>query len=299
MNSGGEKPIRSQGPKPSQQIGNGAGRDNLLSRPNQTSRSGSVGYSGSNNIAGRVRSPITISAMPIIRPPERNNNGSLQNQVQRYENIRVNPNWRSGYCAYNSNWNDNWFSYPFYSFNWSYNSCAVSPWYWYPNLPPYVSYSRCNFNRPVFNIIVSLDYLWNSNSYDRYGNYDRYDSNRDLDYALEDIENIWNDRDFRALSNLLPQRGEIYVTMENGYQYSLNSDDFYDMMVDNISSTRTIRYRVLNVRTGRDGAKVIASHEFEDPWGRRTTVYHRYSLQRERRNYELVEFSTSPYRPSW
>ncbi len=258
-----------------------------------------MSYRGSNNLAGQVRAPITISALPIIRPPQRSS-GSLSDQVYRSERIQVhNYDWRSGYCAYQNNWVDSFFSYPFYSFTWGAANCAISPWYYYPNLPGYITYSRCSFSRPFFSISVNLDYNWNPRyNSDRY-NYGRYNDSYDLDAAIDDIQRAWNDEDFRSLNDLLPRRGDIYVTMEDGYQYSLNADDFYDMMVDNINSTRTRHYSIIGVRTGRDGARVIAEHEFTDPWGRRQILYHRYTLVQERQGYVIAEFSCSPYRPSW
>jgi len=277
--------------------GSGYGNDSgLNSKTLRESRSGKVNYQSSNNFVGKVREPIIISRPPI---------DSLANQVLRSDNIRVNSGWRNGYCGYSNSWNDNYFNYPFYSFNWSRNDCAISPWYWYSHLPGYINRNRCRFDRPTFQIIVNLNYDWSpifspGYRYNDYGyGYGRNERNWGLDRAIEDIVEAFLYGEFRVLSDLLPRRGDVYVTIDQGYQYSLQSDDFYDLMVDNLSTTRTQRYKIISARTGRGTARIVAEHEFTDPWGRRQLVYHTFGLLEDSRRFTIAEFSSSQMRPAW
>jgi hypothetical protein len=77
----------------------------------------------------------------------------------------------------------------------------------------------------------------------------------------------------------------------------LNADDFYDLMVDNVTNAETKRYEILNVRTYRDEVRVVARHEYYDFSGRLCTLYHTYRMVNTRNGYEIVEFGTSDSRP--
>lgn len=277
-------------------------RDDLLSRRPQ-GRLGQPNYQGNNNlIAERARQvePQSIGRVPIdLRK------GSLESQVlregtpERVYNRGRNDywsdyNWRSGYCQYDRRWRDSFFVYPYYSFSFG-NRCAISPWYYYPNLPGYLDITRCRFGG------FGLQITW-TNSYDwsRWDRYDRYGSNYELGRAIDDIRRAFERNDYRALGSLIPGRSEVYVKLNDGYGYYLRGDDFYDLMVDNISATDTVRYTILESKWGSRGeACVWASHEFYDPWGRRQCVYHRYTLTGDRYGFSIAEFEVSPDRFRW
>ncbi len=93
---------------------------------------------------------------------------------------------------------------------------------------------------------------------------------------------------------------EVYVRLDEGYGYTMDGDDFYDLMLDNIESTQTQRYTILEARWGSRGeASVLASHEFMDPWGRRQCVYHRYVLVEGSRGFRIAQFEVSQSRFRW
>lgn len=265
-------------------------RTNSLGKGSDQGRSGASGY-GSNNNRGRSN-PFSID-----RPELNLNKGSLPSQVFRTETIRVNSRWRDGYCAYNDSWRDDYFYYPYYTFSpWSANrDCTVSPWYYYPNLPGYILTSRIRYyGNTRCDWGIGTIYTWSrgNNGYGYgWGNDSRYD--RDLDQAIGDIESVFERNDRRALGRLVPRSGRVNIYMDSVYCYSLYADDFYDLMLDNALSTRTIRYSINRVTTYRDSAQVSASHEFLDPWGRRQVVYHHYRLERDRYDYVITDFLTS------
>jgi hypothetical protein len=171
----------------------------------------------------------------------------------------------------------------------------LSPWYYYSNLPAYVVTSRVRFGN------FGLDIRWgDSFDWNRYDRYDRYSDNYELGRAVDDIRDAFESGSVRALSYLVPSRGDVYVKLEDGYGYNMNGDDFYDLMVDNITSTRTLRYTITEVKWGSRGeACVLAAHEFTDPWGRRQCVYHKYVLTSDRRGFTIAQFEVRPDRFRW
>lgn len=263
--------------------------DNALNRRKQ-SRSGNVDYGGKvNNTSGsrdRVQ-PLIISRAPDGRPSQ-----SLESKVRREERVSLSVNgWRVGYYHYDRGWRDDNFCYPFYSFDpYAHRNTYVSPWYYYPTLPAYVVPDRCVFMtyRPSIGW-AGRDYRWNRPD-------DRFHEDEDLDYAIDDLRNAFENEDRRSTGRLVPTRGSVHVNMDGVYRYSLSADDFYDMFQDAIESVRTIDYRILRVRAGRNNAEVLAQHDYRDPWGRRITVYHTYFLELERRSYVIREFGTSDRR---
>ncbi len=264
-------------------------RTNSIGKGSDQGRSGASGY-GSNNNRGRGDGTFRIES------PQLNlNKGSLSSQVFRSETVRVNSRWRDGYYGYNDNWRDDNFFYPHYVFSpWGQNrDCTVSPWYYYPSLPGYIWSSRIHYySNTSCDWGIGTIYQWNRRN-DNYGwnSYDRRDSG--LDEALDDIVNLFERGDRRALNRLVPRRGRVNIYMDSQYCYSLDADDFYDLLLDNVQSTRTSRYSIDRVTTYRDTAQVSASHEYTDPWGRRQCVYHNYRLESDRYGYVITDFLTS------
>ncbi|MCO5297183.1 MAG: hypothetical protein M9921_10030 [Fimbriimonadaceae bacterium] len=271
------------------------GNDDLLGRRNDDSRSGRVSYGTVNNVNVRNANPQSYrggsSTIIDVR------SGSLEFQVRREDNVRYAHRYRSGYVQYDSRWCDDFFYYPYYSFNPIPNQCVISPWYYYPQLPGYLSYNRIMVinTRPC--VFIGNVYNWSRPA--RYGdNYGYgYGSTRsDLDYALDDLVSAFERSDRRAIGRLVPYRGRIDIALEGQFAYSLNADDFYDMYLDLVLSTRTLSYDILDVRTYRDEVTVLARHDYVDPWGRNDRVYHYYRLRRDRNAYFISEFGTSQNR---
>jgi len=243
------------------------------------------------------------------KPPERNRppmdvfSPSLKGMVRREDSVIKHDRYRSGYYHYYNNWRDDDFFYGYYIFSPVYDRCVVSPFYWYSYVPGYISRSRVIVlhagsvsmywtDQPVF--------FWDSCSsytYHRTYWYESAARRSELDYALDDLVNVWEDSNRRSLNRLIPDRGNVGIYIDERYDYSMNADDFYDMMMDNVQSARTKSYDILSVKTYRNEARVVAVHEYVDPWDRRDRVYHVYRLVNDGNGYTIVEFGTSDRRP--
>ncbi len=263
----------------------------LSRRPTRTqSRSGNVRYGTTNNIGGNVRRErVQIGRAPARFDPE------LARRVRRQERVGiVFGNYRVGYVHYDRNWRDDYYCYPHYVFdpyafshqvNYAY-SVFYSPWYYYASLPAYIQPHRVTIINVFPQTWEGTDYRWN-----RPNPADRYDRYEDLDYAIEDIVDSFQRGDRRAASKLIPRDGKVNIYMDGTYRYSLSPDDFYDLFMDGIDNTRTSRYDIVSVRSnGRDAARVVGRHEYEDPWGKRSAIEHTFLLERERRDIVIREF---------
>lgn len=261
-------------------------------------RSGQVNYSGTSNIVtGSNRPNVGIPSTLPSRVWSRD----LGNQVIRETEVRIGDfRFRTGYYQYDRGWCDRDFRYPYYSFEWRPSGCVISPWYFYCTMPGYIIQPRVDFGLIGYTYdCVNPYYGWRERVVDyRWHDDDRY-YDRNLNRALDDIQNLFEDCDYRVLNYLVPSRGRVGIYIDGAYRYSLGSDDFYDMMADLAYSTRTLRYSILDVRTGRGAARVLAAHEYLDPWGGRQTTYHFYTLADSRRGYEIVEFGTGGTRSCW
>ncbi len=250
------------------------------------SRSGNTQY-GSNSNRGGDR-PVQIDRAPIDLK-----RGSLGNQIRRSDDIRIgNVRIRTGYNHYDRRWRDDYFYYPHYVFDPYMADFVCSPWYYYPQLPPYFSARRC---------FVPTYYAWQPfygvryvyQSYNSYNNDYRNRDRNELDYVIEDITYAFTDGDRRSIDRLVPRRGNVSIIMDGRYAYSLQPDDFYDTLMDATQNTQTSEYKILDVQYRKDVASVYARHDFEDPWGRRTSVYHYFRLEPEGRDWVIREFGTS------
>lgn len=254
------------------------------------SRSGPVQYGSQNNITSQG---APARARDYERPRTYQGSPSLAGQVNREENVRAqNPSrYRSGYYAYDGRWRDDDFYFPHYRFGYD-RDCVVSPWYDYPHLPGYLRADRIEWARPLIEFRFDLgNYNW------RYQNqYDRWSDSYDLDQTLADLVRAFERKDSRALNNLVPRRSTIDVLVQDGYWYRMNSDDFYDLMLDAIESTRTRNYKIVDVRRGDGCIRVWAEHAYLDPWNRTRYTYHIAIFQEQRRGYELVQFEVRPDR---
>lgn len=210
--------------------------------------------------------------------------------VRRSDEIRINnTRIRFGYTQYDSRWCDDYFSYPYYVFDPFQRDFACSPFYYYPQLPAYFNVSRCYFPTSyVWAPFYGVRYTWNQPRRE-YWNRDY----NELDYVIEDIVDTFMNSDRRAINRLVPRYGQVGIVMDGRFAYNLRPDDFYDTLVDAAENTRTRDYRILDVQYRRDAASVFARHDFEDPWGRSTSVFHYFKLEIEGRNWVIREFGTS------
>lgn len=266
-------------------------------RPSPKSPDSGIGRRGGNSYGGQVSNqnreerrgqPIRIDRAPIdiFR-------GGLQHQVRREDNIRLRGSWRSGYYHYRRDWRDDNFWYSGYIFNpFTTPYCYVSPWYYYPHLPAYVSPHRVTVINISLNPWYGTAYNWRRPANYNWDNWSNYNS---LDYALEDITRSFERVDRRALRRLIPEQDRVAIFVDGEYSYSMEPYDFEEFLLDAVEGTETIRYEITRVqRKGRE-AEIQARHEYEDTWGRRTVVYHQYRLEEQRQGYVIRRFGTSYY----
>lgn len=117
-----------------------------------------------------------------------------------------------------------------------------------------------------------------------------------LDDSVRDIVDAFTHDDHKAIARLVPHDGNVQIFVDGKYSYSLKANDFYDTYLDGIESTQTDQYVIVDVRANSDGtARVVAKHEYTDPWHKRAYVYHNYFLKMEGDEYVIREFGTSNY----
>lgn len=255
------------------------------SGPRRGTGSNAYGTNSNHNQSNRTEGTHTrVGGIDIY-------SGPLEHQVRREDRIRIITNGRRGYVHYNPSWCDDWFYSPWYVFDPFRSHCVVSPWYWYPHLPGYLSLSRVVYVQvPV--IVFGSSYDWNPPS--RGWNNTRY---TELDYTVDDLVRGFERADMRLIGRLAPREGRVHYYFDGQYEYSLHAEDFYDMMSDLVEGTQTLNYRVLDVRRNRGDAVVFAEHVFLDSWGARRSNYHMIRLEeRDRGRYEIAEFGTSANR---
>jgi len=167
--------------------------------------------------------------------------------------------------------------------------CYVSPWYYYPCLPAYV---------PTSAVTVVPGYYcpWDLGVTYRYRPAVSYESYGDpsLNQAVDEIHAVFADGKPDAIDAVLPDRGQVAIFTDGKYDYSLNSEDFHNMVADNSKITPTVSFQVLSVRRGSDGQAVVECvHEFKNEDGGADRVYQEYRLQEEEGRYHITDFMTS------
>jgi hypothetical protein len=122
----------------------------------------------------------------------------------------------------------------------------------------------------------------------------------DLDYAIQDIVSVFTDDNRRALGRLVPRDGKVNIYTEGNYSYSMDADSFYDLYKDGAENVHTDSYTVQRVEQKDNGdVRILAKHEYTDPWDQHQVVYHTYYLVRDGRDYVIREFGTSYYKQGW
>lgn len=193
--------------------------------------------------------------------------------------------FRVGFVQYSSGFSSASFSYGSYSY-WPYSPCVSSPWYYYPQLPPYLPTSAVYVQDPPTY----------SDAYDNYNWSSSVDSNAygPLDYSVYDIQNAFEVRNPSLLIQLVPSDGMVAIYLDEGYRYSVPCSNFRLMLRDCVSDVRTSGYHVGWVRRYHDGSvRVMGQHNVTDPWGHRETVYQSYRLEPYQGRYVVREFGTS------
>ncbi|MFI5385449.1 MAG: hypothetical protein ACHQ50_04935 [Fimbriimonadales bacterium] len=236
----------------------------------------------------------------IGRAPVDLRNLNKGDQIRRKDHpVLVQNGFRVGYYFYSGLWCDDYFWYPYYAFDPWGSRCCISPWYYYPMLPPYVAWDRCRFyNMAAWSAWQGDYYQWRRPAY--YGNYDVWGhaGASEIDYAIDDIVNAFERADRRAAGRLISTESDVAIYVDGKYSYTLNANDFYDMFLDATQNTKTKRYSIIRTETGHDEAnrdivRVTARHEYEDPWGQVTSVDHFYELHYEGRNLVISKFGVS------
>lgn len=290
---GGSNPITSYVPP----FQNSAPTQNQWSPKQGQSR-----YSGNNNLYGRQgQRPVSIQSVPTYSHPV----NSLPTLVLRQSNVTVRSPYRTGYYGYGyyPGWNDSYFFYSNYVFSPFGNTCVISPWYYYSMLPGYIAPIGCTyFATPFFNVWPGTVYYWNqgsdwaNNLGAPYGDQNQ-ESVSNLDVALSDIQKMFVQHNIQNLVSVTNPDLSIPIFIDGKYQYSLNGQDFYGLMRDNIMSVNTVRYTILDVRRNGYQARVLASQEFYDAWGQYQRVYQQFIVDFGGSQAIITQFGTSHSRP--
>jgi hypothetical protein len=202
------------------------------------------------------------------------------------------PGYRNGYYHYDQRWRDDNYWYPHYQFNYN-NNCVPSPFYSYAHLPGYVNVVRIDFNFLKFEWRTGSSYRWSYDNRDDdfgwgWGNNDRRTDY--LDDSIDDLYDAFARSRIRYMDRLIPTRDWVSIELNNCASYRITGDDFYDLMQDLVEGTRTLDYRIREVRQDRGRATVIAEHIYLDSWGRQKWSRHYYGLTEDRRGYRIAAF---------
>jgi len=247
---------------------------------------------GSHNSSGSAPAAVHISRAPnvfihpgpgFVRPIH---TGGLVDHGYRY-----------GYYHYNRHFRDDHFFFGFYVFEpFGGPSCYCSPWYYYPCLPPYLAPGHV----VIVDSFYSTGWVGRPYAYTPVPVNPNANKATDLDFAVQDIVAAFQDDDRRALGDLVPKDGKVNIFTEGNYSYSLGADEFYDLYKDGIENVHTQHYSIEKVETSEKGdVRVLARHDYTDPWDQEQTVYHTYYLVHEGQNYVIREFGTSYYDKGW
>ena len=117
--------------------------------------------------------------------------------------------------------------------------------------------------------------------------------NRDLDDTILDIRDSVEKNDYHLAGDLIPRGYRVRIDPPLGRPYYLDSDEFYSLYSDMVSTTKTRHFDITDVQEGRDWAQVYVRHTFDDPWNRSNTTYMRYTLELAGGHYRIAEFATS------
>ena len=244
------------------------------------------GQSGHNNyVRGSKPMPIQViprNPRPGMPPVAGNQNTRPRPPVSNL--LPLNVVYRSGYYGRDRRWDDSRFRFNAYQFNFVNQQSAFSPWYYNSSLPPYVDTTRVSFNIGNFNY-----------KFEKRVRYQQVESTVDgeLRNSVSDLVEGIERNDPRALSRIIPSGYMVTIGAPAGSSYAIESEDFYNMMVDMAANTRTRSYDVLDIETGRGNARVYARHITLDAWGKVDIIFNRVTFEAFENSYRIVEFETS------
>ncbi len=132
-------------------------------------------------------------------------------------------------------------------------------------------------------LVDAQPYSWTRSSY-----YDPTSYEYSLDMAIDRLVRIYENQDMNALESLVQQGTDVNIQSETGDNYMLSSDDFHDLMLDNMSTTRTQQFAIVQVQKFRAGARVRAIHTFTDPNGNTAQLQHVYTLEQDEHGYYIA-----------
>lgn len=219
--------------------------------------------------------------------------------------------YRTGFVYCDDYYRHPQWCYPAYYYEPS-SVCVASPFYYYPELPPYLSVSCVTYGgyyAPFGASYTSYTYVypgqcsfqrqWSDNPYTSSGRSYSYDENRysdrtKFDRALDDVVDGFGAGDFHYVENLIPDSGSVAISQDGIVRYSLGAQDFGNMYRDLVQTTRSRGYEITDVRVfPDDSARVLARHTRIDAFGNRTSVYHEYLMAYENHRFVIRRFGVN------
>lgn len=247
-----------------------------------------------NNGTTVFSSPFSIGRAPVYV-----NGSNLPNRVYRQDRVGVVNGFRTGYYHYNRGWRDDNFWFPYYTFNPWAGNFVFSPFYSYAFVPGYIGLNRVTIiggYQSPWSWQNGVVYNWDQG----YANGTYYNNDRQTDRAARDAVDDLRDGFIRGepryLSRLVGRDGQVAILRDGRYDYSVSVDEFDDLLRDLATNSRTQSYRVIDSRVFNDSIRLVAQHDYIDPWGQGQTMYHHILLQPDNRGYTIREFGTSPSR---
>lgn len=256
---------------------------------------------------------------PIHHPPRR-----IVDIPDDWHDRDRDRDWNRIYISYGDDWyrrgyvycND-WYRTPRWHYgNYCYEPSSlvvISPFYYYPELPPYLNvncvtyggyYSESSVWTPYYYSYPGSNGFrrdWDDDPFGRSGfnrsySYDdsRYGERTKFDRALDNIVDAFAQGDSRFIEGLIPSSGSVAISQDNFTRYSLGANDFANLYRDLIETTRSRGYEVLSARVyDDDSARVVARHTRLDAYGNVSTVYHVYNLAYEGRRFVIRRFGVN------
>jgi hypothetical protein len=228
--------------------------------------------------------------------------------VNRSASVGV-ADYRRGYYHYNAGFHDHDFAFRNYVYDPYRYHAYLSPFYDYPCLPGYVAYDGISIVAGLPGVFIGVNYVWHP--YHHLYGYSSYNSgyqagyeagvrdgdrNPQLDRAIDTIVNAFQHKDFHAVDLMIGRGSKINIYEEGKYAYSMEADNFYDLMRDTIQNVDTVAYEVINVRRNRDEGFIVTRHTFNNPDGSRDAIYQSFRLHLGGTP-TIFEFGTSKSEP--
>jgi hypothetical protein len=193
---------------------------------------------------------------------------------------------REGYSGWQS-WRDG----DFYFNNWAFTTigdCAISPFYSYPWLPPYISESTVTVRPGIsFNWGGGLPYEYKP-IYDNFGY-----GNPALNCSIGQIRAIYGQNPVDAINYMVSNDQPIGIYSGGRYMYSLSGPDFTKILIDSAHSSYTIGFGINFVRQIGDNAVVNCTQTCNLPEGGEATFYQNYELCKVKDKYVVTGFMSS------